>query len=79
MVPSAMRSKLAQEVRQEQFEEIRMMSASQRVALARELGARDLRAYMAVLLVDREAALDAIRRSRQVGRRYSRCMDESAS
>lgn len=74
-----MRSRLAQEVRQEQFEEIRRMSASQRVALARALGARDLRAYMAVQLVDREAALGAIRRSRQAGRRYSRCMDESAS
>jgi hypothetical protein len=74
-----MRSEVAEAIRREQLEEIRLMSASQRVALARELGARDLRAYMAVQTVDREAALGAIRRSRQVGRRYSRCMDESAS
>jgi hypothetical protein len=32
---------------------------------------------MAFQNVDRQAAIDAIRREHQNGRRYSRCMDES--
>ena len=73
-----MRSKVAEELRREQIEEVRRMTVSERVALARELGERDLQIYMALQNVDRETAIRSIRREHQQGRRYSRCMDESA-
>src|SRR5688500_15960271 len=72
-----MRSKVAEQLRQEQVEQIQRMTPSQRVALARKLGERDLRVYMAFQKVDRGNALKAIRHSHQLGRRSSRCMDES--
>ncbi|HUP50587.1 MAG TPA: hypothetical protein VNA04_17570 [Thermoanaerobaculia bacterium] len=72
-----MRSKVADELRAEQREQILRMTPSERVALALQLGDRDLRVYMSVQKVDRETAVQAIRRSRQIGRRRSRCMDES--
>lgn len=72
-----MRSKVAEQLRREQVEQIQQMTPGQRVALALKLGERDLRVYMAFQKMDRGAALKAIRRSQQIGRRYSRCMDES--
>jgi hypothetical protein len=72
-----MRSKVAEELRLEQIEEMRRMTPSERIALARELRERGLIVYMAAQKVDRDTALKAIRRERQAGRRYSRCMDES--
>lgn len=61
-------------LRAEQMEEIRRMTPGERVALAFELGERDLQIYLAFQRVDRQTALDAIRRSHQAGRRFSRCM-----
>jgi hypothetical protein len=72
-----MRSKVAEALREEQIEEVRRMTPSERVALARGLRERGLDLYMAGQSVDRATALKAIRRDRQGGRRYSRCMDES--
>jgi hypothetical protein len=72
-----MRSRVAEAVRREQLEEFRRMSPTERVALARRTAARDLRAYAAVQKLDEAAALEAIRRSRRIGRKYSRCMDDS--
>lgn len=73
----AMRSKVAEELRQEQIDQVRGMTPGERVAMALQLGERDLRIYIAVQKVDRDVAMKAIRRSRQTGRRYSRCMHES--
>jgi len=72
-----MRSKVAEQLRQEQVAQIQRLTPARRVALALELGERDLRVYMAFQKMDQSAALKAIRRSRQLGRRYSRCMDDS--
>ena len=76
MLPSAMRSRVAEQVRREQLEEIRRLTPSERMELALRLGERDLQVYVDVQKTDRAAALTAIRRSRQAGRRYSRCMAE---
>lgn len=73
-----MRSKVAEQLRQEQIEAIRQMTPSERVALALELGERDLEAYMAVQKSDRETAVRAIQREHQNGRRPSRCMTETS-
>ncbi len=72
-----MRSKVAETLREEQIEAVRGMTPSERIALARGLAERGLNLYMAGQTVDRATALKAIRRDRQYGRRYSRCMDES--
>ena len=72
-----MHSRIADELRAEQREEVLRMTPSERVALALRLGERDLRIYMSVQKVDRDTALQAIRRSRQIGRRRSPCLDES--
>jgi hypothetical protein len=72
-----MRSKVAEELRQEQMEDVLRLSAGERVALALALGERDLEFYIAFQKVDRRTAIRAIRREHQLGRRYSRCMNES--
>ncbi|HUJ13877.1 MAG TPA: hypothetical protein VL284_08835 [Thermoanaerobaculia bacterium] len=72
-----MRSKVAEELRREQTEDIRAMSIEERIALALELGERDLQLYIALNEVDRETAVRAIRREHRNGRRYSRCMEDS--
>jgi hypothetical protein len=72
-----MRSRIAEQLREEQIEEMRRMTPSERVALVREISERDLQFYMAFQNVDRKTALRAIKRSHQIGRRYSRCIDES--
>ncbi len=72
-----MRSKITEELRLEQIEEMRRMTPSERVSLAFDLGTRDLEFYMAFQKVDRQTAVTAIRREHQHGRQYSRCMDES--
>jgi hypothetical protein len=73
-----MHSKVAEAVRQEQIEEIRQMTPDERVALALHLGDRDLQIYMSVQGIDIDTAVTTIRQSHQVGRRFSRCMQESA-
>ncbi|PYQ58771.1 MAG: hypothetical protein DMF58_14105 [Acidobacteria bacterium] len=72
-----MRSKVAEELRSEQMELLRRMTPSERVVLAFELGERDLQFYMAMQNVDRQTAIEAIRREHQNGRRHSLCMTES--
>lgn len=72
-----MRSKVAEELRKEQIEDVLRLCASERVALAFALGERDLEFYIAFQKVDRPTAIRAIRREHQLGRRYSRCMNES--
>jgi ribosomal protein L29 len=72
-----MRSKVAEEVRREQIEEIREMSVSERLALVRAAREHAIALYVAGQQVDRETAIRQIRRQRQDGRRYSRCMIES--
>lgn len=70
------RSKVAEELRQEQMREVLAMTPDERVDLAFALGERDLEFFMAASGLSREAALAEIERSRQIGRRYSRCIDE---
>ncbi|HEX7705731.1 MAG TPA: hypothetical protein VF701_04655 [Thermoanaerobaculia bacterium] len=53
------------------------MTPAERVALARSLRERGLQFYMAGMHVDRDTAIAKIRKSRQPGRRYSACMQES--
>ncbi|HJT17966.1 MAG TPA: hypothetical protein VJ853_11280 [Thermoanaerobaculia bacterium] len=72
-----MRSKVAEEVRREQIEEIRQMPLSERLDLVRIAREHAIAMYMAGQRVDRETAIRQIRRQRQAGRRFSRCMLES--
>ena len=71
-----MRSRIADAVRTEQIDELRELTAAERVALAFELGERDLRFYVAFNDVDRETAIRNLERAGAFGRRYSRCMDD---
>jgi hypothetical protein len=71
-----MKSKLADELRREQFARYQRMTPAERVALARRLGERGLASFMRTRGLDRAAALREIRRTRQIGRRPSHCMDE---
>lgn len=72
-----MQSKLAEQLREEQIAEIRRMSPSERVDLVRRMFQTGVELYAAGQRIDRETAIARIQRSRQIGRRYSRCMDES--
>ena len=72
-----MRSKVAEEIRRAQIDDVLRLSADQRVTLAFELGERDLEFYIALHNIDRQTAIRTIRREHQLGRRYSRCMNES--
>ena len=71
-----MRSRVAEEVREAQREEMMRMTPEERMALAARLRERGLADYMATHGVSREEAIAQIRRQRQVGRRPSRCMSE---
>lgn len=68
---------VADRVRREQRERLRVLSAAERVALALALGRRDLatfrRAQRALLTL--EEARRLLRCQRQTGRRPSRCHD----
>lgn len=70
------RSKVAEEVREAQTREILAMTPDERVALAFTSGERDLEFFMATNHLTRDEALAEIERSHQIGRRYSRCVDE---
>ena len=72
-----MRSRVAEELRQEQIDEMRRMTPSERVTLVRSAREDGIRIYMTGQKLDRETALKAIRRERQNGRRHSGCMIES--
>ena len=71
-----MRSRLAEELKQEQRERYARMTPAERVALTEKLGEEGLAEYMSANHVDRITAIRAIRRSRRAGRRPSRCLDE---
>lgn len=72
-----MRSKIAEELRKEQMEDVARRTPSERIALIRNARERGLRLYMAAQRVDRDTAINSIRRERQIGRKHSRCMVES--
>ena len=71
-----MRSRVADEVREAQREEVMRMSVEERLELAARLRERGLADYMALHGVSREEAIAQIRKQRQIGRRPSRCKSE---
>ncbi|MGZ8797746.1 MAG: hypothetical protein ACXW2Q_11430 [Thermoanaerobaculia bacterium] len=71
-----MRSRLAEELRKEQRERFARMTPAERVALTERLGEEGLAEYMSANCLDRFAAIKAIKQSRRLGRRPSRCLDE---
>ena len=70
-----MRSKVAEEVKREQREQIAAMTPAQRVALARRLGEEALAMIMAAHHLERHSAIRQIRRSRSVGRKRSAVLE----
>ena len=71
-----MRSRVAEEVRREQREEVRRMTPQERLALGMRLREIGLVRFMAAHHLTREEAIAQIRKQRQAGRRVSRCMSE---
>ncbi len=69
---------VADELRREQLERFAKMTAGERVALSERLGEEGLAAFMSANDLDRESALEAIRRSRRIGRKPSACADEKS-
>ena len=67
---------VADDLRREQRARLARLSPAERVALAERLGAEGLASLMAAQGLERAAALAAIRRTRRIGRRPSRCRDE---
>lgn len=66
-------------MREELARTVAELPLEERIELAFRLGEADLALYQAAHGVDREAALTALRRQRQVGRRPSRCAAESGA
>lgn len=56
--------------------EVLAMTPAERVALMLDLRERGLSAIMAARNIDRDTAIDEIKRSRRLGRRYSRSMED---
>ncbi len=71
-----MRSRVAEEVRREQREEVLRMTPAERLALSVRLGEEDLANFVAASGLSRDEAIEHIRKQRQAGRRKSRCMGE---
>jgi hypothetical protein len=71
-----MRSKLAEQLKTEQRERFARMTPAERVALTERLGEEGLAEYMSANHLDRVEAIQAIKRTRRLGRRPSRCFDE---
>lgn len=67
---------LLEDLRREDLAEYAAMSPSERLALSERLGEETLAALMSAHGLSRSAALRLARRSRRVGRRPSRCLDE---
>jgi hypothetical protein len=63
------------DLRRERQQRELAMTPVERLKLAGELAEQSLRIYMSANRVDRETALQAVRRSRRFGRRPSRCLD----
>jgi hypothetical protein len=72
-----MRSKVAERCRRDDIADVVGRTPSERIAMVRRARERGIALYVAGQRVDREVAVRAIRRERQTGRRYSRCMIES--
>ena len=72
---NGMRSKLAEQLKKEQRERFARMTPAERVALTERLGEEGLAEYMSANGLDRAAAVSAIKQSRRIGRRPSRCFD----
>jgi hypothetical protein len=72
-----MRSKVAEQLRREQMEEVAALSIDARIERLAPILDLGLEAFMAAEGIDRQTAIRRIRRERQSGRRYSRCMIES--
>ena len=70
-----MRSKLAEELKREQREEVAALTAAERVALARRLGEEALAMIMAAHHLDRHSAIREMRRSHQMGRKRSAVLE----
>ena len=71
-----MRSKLAEQLKKEQRERFAAMTPAERVAIGVRLGEEALAEFMSANSIDRAEAMQRIRRSRRVGRRPSKCLDE---
>lgn len=71
-----MRSKLMEQLKQEQRQEFAAMTPAQRVAMTELLGDQGLAEFMSANGVDRTTAIRVIKRSRRLGRRPSGCLDE---
>jgi hypothetical protein len=71
-----MRSRVAEEVREAQREELMRLTPAERVALARRMREDGLARFMAAFRLTRAEAIARIRQQRQTGRRKSRCMSE---
>jgi endonuclease V-like protein UPF0215 family len=63
-------------IREEQREEVRQLSVSERLSLAFHLGDDDVSLFAAAQGIDRSRAAAVLRRARREGRRPSRCLDE---
>ena len=67
---------VADELRREQREAMRALSAAQRIAMLDALRERDLAFFMAGQKVSRKEAIRRIAASRRAGRRSSGCTEE---
>jgi hypothetical protein len=70
------RSRLIERLKQEQRERIARMTPAELLALTERLGEEGLSEFMSANRLDRPSAVKAIRHSRRLGRKPSRCFDE---
>jgi hypothetical protein len=66
---------VADQLREEQRQQLRRMTVSERLALALRLGDDDLELFSRARNIDRESGSALFRGGRQNGRRPSRCFD----
>jgi hypothetical protein len=69
---------VADDLRDELRERVARLTGSERVALALELGARDVAMYAQARCVDRETAAKVLAASRRVGRIRSACVEPAS-
>jgi hypothetical protein len=67
---------ITDDLRREDFAEYAVMTPAERLALSERLGEEALAALMEAHQLDRAAALELASRSRRIGRRPSRSLDE---
>lgn len=71
-----MRSKLAEQLREEQRQDVMKMTPEERLELALRLGEDDLQFFMSSNGLEREEAIRVLERFQQAGRKRSRCLEE---